>query len=140
MLREELKDKDIPHRTNFRERILDVWNDHLDKLEEEMAVRSYCSLLILLLICQKKSLGGISSTMDLWSDPNLAPFMAVTAHWMEATTVQTSDGPQYLIKLRSDLIGFYHVTGHHDGERLATVFMEILDRIEITPKVITLSA
>jgi hypothetical protein len=78
--------------------------------------------------------------MDLWSDPNLAPFMAVTAHWMESTTVQTSDGPQHLIKVRSDLIGFYHVTGHHDGERLATVFMEVLDRIEITPKVITFSA
>lgn len=41
MLREELKDSDIPHRTNLRERILDVWNDHLDKLQEEMAVRSH---------------------------------------------------------------------------------------------------
>jgi hypothetical protein len=94
------------------------------------------SMLILFLICRKNSLGRISSTMDLWSDPNLAPFMAVTAHWMESTAVQTGDGPQHLIKLCSDLIGFYHVTGHHDGERLATVFMEILDRIEITPKVI----
>ena len=78
--------------------------------------------------------------MDLWSDPNLAPFMAVTAHWMESTTVQTGKGPQHLINLHSDLIGFYHVTGHHDGECLATVFMEILDHIEITLKVITLSA
>jgi hypothetical protein len=40
MLREELKDSDIPHRTSLRQRILDVWNDHLDKLQEEMAVRS----------------------------------------------------------------------------------------------------
>ena len=78
--------------------------------------------------------------MDLWSDSNLAPFMAVTAHWMESTTAQTSDGPQHLIKLHSDLVGFYHVTGHHNGEHLANVFMEILDRIEITPKVITLAA
>jgi hypothetical protein len=65
--------------------------------------------------------------------------MAVTAHWMEVTTVQTGDGPQHLINLRSDLIGFYHVIGRHDGERLATIFMEILDRIEITAKVTTLS-
>ena len=40
MLREELKDSDIPHHTSLREQILDVWNDHLDKLQEEMAVRS----------------------------------------------------------------------------------------------------
>jgi hypothetical protein len=96
--------------------------------------------LILSLICPKHSLGRISCTTDLWSDPNLAPFMAVTAHWMETKTAQTSNGPHHLINLRSDLTGFYHVTGHHDGERLATVFMEILDRIGITPKVITLSA
>ena len=68
--------------------------------------------------------GRILSTTDLWSDPNLAPFMAVTAHWMEATTVQTSDGPQHLINLWTDFIGFYQVTGHHNGERLATVFMK----------------
>ena len=41
MLREELKDNDIPHHTNLREQILNVWNDHLDKLQEEMAVRSH---------------------------------------------------------------------------------------------------
>jgi hypothetical protein len=93
-----------------------------------------------LLICQKNSLGRISSTINLWSDPNLAPFMAVTVHWMEATTVETGDRPQHLINLCSDLIGFYYITDHHNGECLATVFMEILDHIEITPKVITLSA
>jgi len=40
MLREELKDTDIPHRTSLRERILEVWNEHLDTLQEEMAVRN----------------------------------------------------------------------------------------------------
>jgi hypothetical protein len=38
MLRDELKESDIPHRTSFRERILDAWNVYLDKLQEEMAV------------------------------------------------------------------------------------------------------
>lgn len=41
MLREELKDSDIPHRTSLREQILGAWNDHLDKLQEDMMVRSY---------------------------------------------------------------------------------------------------
>ena len=31
--------------------------------------------------------------MDMWSDINLTPFMAVTAHWIETTTVQTPQGP-----------------------------------------------
>jgi len=61
--------------------------------------------------------------------------MAVTAHWMQATTVQTTDGPQHSISLRADLIGFHRVTGRHDGEHLATVFMEILDRLGITANV-----
>ena len=39
MLREDLKDSDIPHRTSLREKILGAWNDHLDKLQEDMAVR-----------------------------------------------------------------------------------------------------
>jgi len=27
--------------------------------------------------------------MDLWSDPNLSPFMAITAHWIETTSGKT---------------------------------------------------
>jgi hypothetical protein len=41
MLQEELKDSDIPHCTGLREWILDVWNDHLNKLQEEMTVHSH---------------------------------------------------------------------------------------------------
>jgi hypothetical protein len=38
MLREELKDEDIPHRTTIRNRILQVWDEHLDTLANEMKV------------------------------------------------------------------------------------------------------
>jgi len=125
MLQEELRDSDIPHHTSLHEWILEVWNDHLDKLQERWQCVVMFIELIVLLICQKNSLRRISSMM---------------AHWMEVTTVQTSYGPQHLINLHSDLIRFYHVTGHHNGERLTTALMEILDSIGITPKVITLSA
>lgn len=74
-------------------------------------------------------------TMDLWTDPNLSPFMAVTAHWIEASTVQTVDGPQHVLKLRADLIGFHRVPGHHDGEHLAHAFLYIIDCLEIAEKV-----
>jgi len=40
MLREDLKDADIPHRTTIRSRIMEVWDEHLDELEAEMSVSS----------------------------------------------------------------------------------------------------
>jgi hypothetical protein len=45
MLRKELRELDIPHRTTIRKRVEEVLSEHLDKLEREMAVRQFgCSL------------------------------------------------------------------------------------------------
>ncbi|KAJ7030540.1 hypothetical protein C8F04DRAFT_961485, partial [Mycena alexandri] len=38
MLRAELKDSDIPHRTKIRKRIIEVWDEHLNTLQREMGV------------------------------------------------------------------------------------------------------
>ncbi|KAF7347428.1 HAT family dimerization domain-containing protein [Mycena venus] len=118
MLRSELKDSDIPHRTKIRKRIIEVWDEHLAHLESEMAT----------------VIGKISTTMDLWTDRQKIPFMAVTAHWLEATLIDTPAGPQYILTLRTDLIGFLRVPGHHDGEHLATAFLHIIDRIDIASR------
>jgi hypothetical protein len=59
--------------------------------------------------------------------------MAVTAHWIQATTAE--DGTQQL-KLRSDLIGFHKIPGRHNGAHLAQCFLYITDRLKITEKVI----
>ena len=83
----------------------------------------------------QESLGKVSFTMDMWSDPNKSPFMAVTAHWIEATTQETPHGPQHILKLRADLIGFHRVPGWHDGEHLAHSFLHVLDRVSIAWKV-----
>ncbi|KAJ7831395.1 hypothetical protein B0H14DRAFT_3464096 [Mycena olivaceomarginata] len=39
------------------------------------------------------AIGMISTTMDLWSDRNKTPFMAVTCHWLQATLIDTPAGP-----------------------------------------------
>ena len=44
MLREELKDEDIPHRTTVRNRILEIWDEHLDQLANEMQVCLHTTL------------------------------------------------------------------------------------------------
>lgn len=44
MLRESLKDSDIPHRTILRERILERLTEHMDKLKKDMSVCIYKTL------------------------------------------------------------------------------------------------
>ncbi|KAF7326526.1 HAT family dimerization domain-containing protein [Mycena venus] len=118
MLRAELKDSDIPHRTKIRKRIIEIWDEHLNTLQREMAA----------------AIGMISTTMDMWTDKQKKPFMAVTTHWLQATLINTPAGPQYKLTLRTDLVGFLRVPGHHDGEHLATAFLYIIDRIDIASK------
>lgn len=62
--------------------------------------------------------------------------MAVTGHWLQAKLIETPSGPQWKLTLRTDLLGFLRVPGHHDGEHLATAFLHIIDRINIARKVL----
>jgi hypothetical protein len=41
MLREGLRDSDIPHRTTIRNRVLEMWTEHLKTLELEMKVKYF---------------------------------------------------------------------------------------------------
>jgi hypothetical protein len=72
-------------------------------------------------------MGKISFTMDIWTDINMKPYMAVTTHWLEKQ--------QQKIKLRVDLIGFVYIPGSHSGERLAEIFLFIVDRLNLAKKV-----
>ena len=80
------------------------------------------------LILKQKAVGKISFTTDAWTDPNKTSFMAVTAHWIEATGHKT-------LQLQADLIGFHHLPGWHTGEHLAHCFLFITDHLKITGKV-----
>ena len=80
-------------------------------------------------------MGKISFTMDIWTDFNKKAYMAVTAHWLEKTSLQMSGRLQQQINLCTDLIGFVHLPGSHTGERLAEVFCWVLERLKITQKV-----
>ncbi|KAF8880086.1 hypothetical protein CPB84DRAFT_1851924 [Gymnopilus junonius] len=68
MLHENLRDADIPHRTALREHIMKTWEDYIASLQVDL----------------ENALGKISFTVDAWSDPNLAPFLGVTGHWIKA--------------------------------------------------------
>ena len=71
----------------------------------------------------------------MWSNSNLASFIAITAHWIEMNIMQTPNGPQYELKLHMKLIGFHRVPGHHTGEYIAQAILYILNHLSITSKV-----
>jgi hypothetical protein len=75
------------------------------------------------------SMGKVSITLDVWSDQNLRPFVAMTAHWIAKIEGTTA------IQLKTALIAFHRLYGRHDGETLAQTVVELLDRAEITTKV-----
>ena len=138
LLQQDLKDSDIPHRTMIQNHMKEIWDEHLKGLEEEIKVCLTCSQLT---VCSsfvwKVALGKISVMTDLWTDPNLSPFMAVTAHWIQTKVTQTPEGPQYELKLRAELIGFHRVPGHHDSEHLCQAFLYIIDQLSIASVVST---
>jgi hypothetical protein len=75
------------------------------------------------------SMGKVSVTMDIWSDQNLRPFLAMTAHWVAKVEGTTT------FQLKTALIAFHRLRGRHDGKTLAETVMDILDRAEMTSKV-----
>ena len=77
-------------------------------------------------------MGKISFTMDVWTDLDLMAYMAVTAHWLQKAPLQYSENLHSKLTLRSDLIGFVHISGSHTGERLVEIFLFILDRIKLS--------
>ena len=74
-------------------------------------------------------MGRISFMMDMWSDQNLRPYLAMTAHWVAEVEGTTA------LHLKSALIAFHRLHGRHDGKSLAKVVMQLLDRAGVTVKV-----
>ncbi|KAK7443788.1 hypothetical protein VKT23_015568 [Stygiomarasmius scandens] len=57
----------------------------------------------------QNSVGKIAITEDMWSDPNLKSYMAVTAHWIERKAESLAGGTCHRLVLKSALIGSIHV-------------------------------
>jgi len=86
-------------------------------------------LLSILLIIWQDALGKISFTADAWSSANLQSYFAITAHWAYR---DNTDGS---IKIKARLIAFHRMFGTHDGEKMAKLCIDLLDRAGITANV-----
>lgn len=135
LLKGDLEENNIPHRTTITKRVLELHQQQIERLSNQMLVSIlyyiYYINYIKLILLKQTSMGKISFTMDVWTDLDMNAYMAVTAHWLQKASLQHSEGLQSKLALRSDLIGFVHISGSHTGERLAEVFDFILNRIKL---------
>jgi hypothetical protein len=68
--------------------------------------------------------GRISSTTDLWSlDQTKASFLGMTGHWIKVNGLKWT--------LRSEIIGFYGLSGSHSGENVGRHFLKLCERVGI---------
>ena len=82
----------------------------------------------------KGALGNISFTTDIWSDSNLKSYLAMTGHWI------SEDPTTKVLHLECALIAFHRLRDRHMGESLANTILYLLDRMNVTDKVRTLSS
>ena len=132
-----LTDEDIPHRTKLRELIHSEFERYRAKLRDELHNVSWLAIFIIpyfveltVLLC-KRALGRISFTTDLWTDPILRAFMAVTVHYL----MRNEDNR---LILRTRLLAFNYLEGHHKGDNLADAFFKILKSEGLVERVCTL--
>jgi hypothetical protein len=108
----KLEDKDIPHRHKMTDSILDAYKKQIAMTKDEL----------------ERAEGRISFTTDLWSDPSLDSYMAVSAHYYVRNEHRQ-------LKRRNGLIAFRFVEGSHTGINLAQNFIKILEELNILGKV-----
>lgn len=68
--------------------------------------------------------GEVSLTCDAWQAGNTDGYFAVTAHWIEESTLAKWE-------LKSGLIGFTRLNNAHNGERLGQALFKVIIRVGI---------
>ena len=130
LLRSDLKETMVPHRTKLRELIIEAWKRYFQVLKQDLAVRSSTtSVRCPWLIFYQNAAGQISFTIDIWSDKNRRAFLAMTAHWIGNVNETKS------LQSKIALIAFHRLQGGHNGKSLANTVLQLLDRAGITLKV-----
>jgi hypothetical protein len=74
--------------------------------------------------------GKISITFDATTSRASDPYLAVTAHFIDAPP----DSPSSW-RLTSDVVAFEHVPGAHNGANLASIIISVIDRFGFRSKV-----
>ena len=76
----------------------------------------------------KAQKGLFSLTTDIWTSPSFIPFLCVTVHFIDSNW-----------RLKSFLLAFRHIFGHHAGLRIYDCFKEILTEYDLMNRVLTVT-
>lgn len=101
--RNNLRENDLPHRTALTKLIYQTYQEEYEELKKDL----------------QHALGRVSFTSDIWSDPNLAAFMAMTSHFC----ARDKHGHLYIA---NQLLAFCVVEGSHDGETIGQLMFDIV--------------
>jgi hypothetical protein len=71
----------------------------------------------------------ISITFDAWTSKAYDPYLAITAHYIDAPSDQPLEW-----ELKSKLLGFEELQGSHTGANVAVKIVEVLDQYDIRNK------
>jgi len=130
LLRSELKETMIPHRTKIHQLIVEAWNRYFHVLRGDLAVSVSTALFTLTEVwVSKNAMGRILFTADIWSNQDRVSYLAMTAHWI-ARVEETST-----LHLKCALIAFHRLRKRHTGKSLAKTVIHLLDRAGVTLKV-----
>ncbi|KAI3621924.1 hypothetical protein WG66_015806 [Moniliophthora roreri] len=129
LLMEVIITKNLPitfvesEQTTMMKVIIKTWHQKMYELAAEM----------------KLTLSKISFTCDGWTDLNLFPFIAITAHWIKEVVIleKTKCGIQMqtLLEFHSDVIAFHEVLVSHTGAHLKEAFLYLVNWLGLLKKI-----
>ncbi|KAI2883810.1 transcriptional regulator family: Zinc finger, BED-type predicted [Aspergillus niger] len=70
----------------------------------------------------------LALSLDVWTSENQIPIMGIIGHWIS---------PEF--DKRDELLEFTEINGPHSGENLADVVLNMLDELDIAPKLLTIT-
>jgi len=67
----------------------------------------------------KSAPSQVSFTSDIWSDPNLTSFLAITCHFCQRNNIG-------VLEVVNRVLAFRLVTGSHDGDNIGQIMYDII--------------
>ena len=133
LLRPDLAEKNIPHRTRLRESIIEAWKTWFESLKIELSVcfflLSYPTITYSNFLGHQRAVGKISFTANVWSDQNRNSFLCVTVHWISRNSASNC------LAFKNTLIGFHCLEDSHTGVHLAKALFGIINHAGIIHRV-----
>lgn len=126
------KDSDIPGRQKLQEEVVRKSDEAVERIKTLFKVSFYAYIYLSPYISDilQSVDAKISITFDAWTSKSYDPYLAITAHYIDAPADQPFEW-----SLSSKVICFAEMHGRHTGENMAKMIKDSLDEYDIETKV-----